>query len=116
MGLIKPRLTLDQPAKLAFSGSPSAAARASRNRTPLPYARSLGVFTGMTAVQKPVPTFRGSCLEGPNRPPRWGAKTVDQRLRAIERRKARLDVTQPSQVFLIRLGAQGSFSVFELLM
>ena len=59
----------------------------------------------MTLIRKPVPipdrgrghAFRGSCLKGPHRAPRWGAKPVNQSLRALERRQTSLNIAQPSE-------------------
>ena len=43
-------------------------------------------------------------------------KSVDQGLRAVERRKPRLNIAQPGEVLLARLATQSQLGVFELLM
>ena len=73
-------------------------------KVPLPYALSLGLPGAL------------SPLESPHRTPRRSPKSIDQGLRAVERRQPRLNIAQPSKVFLARLATQGQLGVFELLM
>jgi hypothetical protein len=94
-GCIKPRLTLFNQPNLSFPQVP-------RGNSPLPYVRSLGFFAARS--------------KRAHRAPGRAAKTVDQGLRALQSCQTGLDVLQPGEVLLARLGPQGHLGVFELFM
>jgi hypothetical protein len=63
-----------------------------------------------------VSVFSEPRLETAHRTPGRPSKTVNQGLRALQRRQAGLDVLQPREILLARLGPQGHLGVFELFM
>jgi hypothetical protein len=114
-GPIKPRLTLTQPTKLR---DPSRRQERRRKKSPYPMYGVSGhpVRSSLSIIVPKAASTPGISSKRPHPPTRRGTKPVDQGFRAFERPKARLNVAQPSEVLLTRLGSQGQLGVFELLM